>query len=94
MNSRERFEAWLRAEWDAHYEKAWNGEIIPDFRLDPSLIWQAAEARAVRRCAEIVSTHQVPVGNSSAGELACEWTMDALREVRDAIRAEFPEAWK
>lgn len=38
------------------------------------------------RCIRIIEAHQVPVGNSAAGEMAAEWTMDALREVRDAIR--------
>ncbi len=38
------------------------------------------------RCAQIVEACRVPVGNSAAGEMAAEWTMDALREIRDAIR--------
>jgi len=28
----------------------------------------------------------VPVGNSAAGEMACEWTIAALRELRDLMR--------
>lgn len=48
--------------------------------------WHAAVIAAEReRCIQIVETYQVPVGNSAAGEMAAEWTMDALREVRDAI---------
>ena len=39
------------------------------------------------RCVSVIEAHQVPVGNSSAGEMAAEWTMDALRDVRAAIRA-------
>lgn len=31
--------------------------------------------------------YQIPVGNSRSGELACEWTYAALKEIRDAIRA-------
>lgn len=38
------------------------------------------------RCVRVVETYRVPVGNSAAGEMAAEWTMDALREIRDAIR--------
>lgn len=38
-------------------------------------------------CIRTIELYQVPVGNSAAGEMAAEWTMDALREVRDAIRA-------
>ena len=45
-------------------------------------------ARAVLEAAALVlSEHQIPVGNSAAGEMACEWTYDALKECRDAIRA-------
>lgn len=38
-----------------------------------------------RRCLDILEAHQVPVGNSAAGEMACEWTMDALREIHARI---------
>lgn len=44
----------------------------------------AAEREA---CAEIVGTHRIPVGNSAAGEMACEWTYNALKEVYEAICA-------
>jgi len=36
---------------------------------------------ALREMLEIVATHRVYVGNSPAGELACEWTMDAIKEI-------------
>jgi hypothetical protein len=35
----------------------------------------------------LIEAYKVPVGNSAAGEMACEWTMDALRDLHDAIRA-------
>ena len=38
-------------------------------------------------CAKIVETYRIPVGNSVAGEMACEWTHDALKEILDDIRA-------
>ncbi len=45
-------------------------------------------ARAALEAAALVLTeHQIPVGNSAAGEMAREWTYDALKECRDAIRA-------
>lgn len=47
---------------------------------------RAAVAQERERCAKIVGSYQVPVGNSPAGEMACEWTMDALREIAAAIR--------
>ena len=37
--------------------------------------------------AKVLSEHQIPVGNSAAGELACQWTYDALKECRDELRA-------
>lgn len=61
------------------------GEPSP-FRSTP-LYTKAYAAACMERCAAIVEAYQVPVGNSRAGEMACEWTMDALGEVRDAIRA-------
>lgn len=36
---------------------------------------------------KIVEDFPIPVGNSAAGELACEWTRDALGEIRDMLRA-------
>jgi len=36
---------------------------------------------ALREMLDIVATHRVYVGNSPAGELACEWTMDAIKEI-------------
>lgn len=43
-----------------------------------------------KRCLDIVETYQVSVGNSPAGELACQWTMDALKDIADQIREGSP----
>lgn len=43
----------------------------------------------VRECLDKIETYQIPVGNSAAGELACEWTYDALKEIRDDIKENF-----
>lgn len=40
-------------------------------------------------CIDKLETYRIPVGNSSAGEMACEWTYDALKEIRDDIRETF-----
>jgi hypothetical protein len=48
--------------------------------------WKAGVEAERKRCIDIVETYAVSVGNSHAGELAAEWTMDNLREVRDAIK--------
>jgi len=38
-------------------------------------------------CIKIIEAYQIPVGNSAAGEMARDWTYDALMEIRDEIRA-------
>jgi hypothetical protein len=43
----------------------------------------------VGKCIDKIETYHIPVGNSAAGEMACEWTYDALKEIRDEIREHF-----
>lgn len=43
----------------------------------------------IKECIDKIETYRVPVGNSSAGELACEGTMEALRDIRDDIKETF-----
>ena len=43
----------------------------------------------VRECIDKIETHRIPVGNSVAGEMACEWTYAALKEIRDEITEHF-----
>ena len=43
----------------------------------------------VRECIDKIETYRIPVGNSAAGELACEWTYDALESIRDDIKETF-----
>jgi hypothetical protein len=43
----------------------------------------------VAECVDKIETYRIPVGNSSAGEMACEWTYDALKEIRDDIKETF-----
>lgn len=40
-------------------------------------------------CIDKIETYRIPVGNSASGELACEWTYQALLEIRDEIRQHF-----
>lgn len=42
-----------------------------------------------QECINKIETYRIPVGNSASGELACEWTYDALREIRDDIKESF-----
>ena len=46
---------------------------------------EALEA-ALNKCVDIVETYRIPVGNSAAGEMACEWTYDALKRIRDDMK--------
>jgi hypothetical protein len=34
----------------------------------------------------VIEAHKIPLGNSVSGELAAEWTLDALHEIRAEIR--------
>ena len=43
----------------------------------------------VKECIRKIETYRIPVGNSSAGEMACEWTYDALKEIRNEIHEYF-----
>lgn len=43
----------------------------------------------VQECIAELECYRIPVGNSAAGEMACEWTYDALLEIRDNIRSKF-----
>lgn len=47
-----------------------------------------AGARAERdACIRIMQSYKVLAGNSPAGEMAAEWTLDALLEVADELKA-------
>ena len=61
----------------AGQEAAWPGQYK---RFETQLAWEMWCA-ATERCLAIVGRYRVPVGNSSAGELAREWTLDALSDV-------------
>lgn len=71
------------------------GETVPYliFGSEAWLLRFAARAMAEQAESDVkaLEAYQVPVGNSAAGEMAAEWTMEALREIRDAIRANAPK---
>jgi len=43
----------------------------------------------IQSCIDKIEAYRIPVGNSASGELACEWTYAALREIRDDIKESF-----
>ena len=49
-------------------------------------VWNAFSAAEREAIIHIIETYRIPVGNSAAGEMACEWTYNALYEIRDHIR--------
>ena len=57
----------------------WHDELI----RFAALVRNAAMDEAIK----IIEEYRIPVGNSPAGELACEWTRDALADIRDDIWA-------
>ena len=59
-------------------------------------VWQfyddelEAFAKAIiQDCIDEIETYCIPVGNSAAGEMACEWTYDALKKIRGEIKEHF-----
>ena len=50
------------------------------------LVTQAVESER-EACMKIIKAYQIPIGNSEAGEIARDWTVDALKYIRDEIRA-------
>lgn len=47
---------------------------------------QARVNEALDRAQSIILEYKIPVGNGPSGELACEWTYDALTEIIEEIR--------
>ena len=82
----------LAQEWDYDHSGEGRNFLTGDFTADQMHQYAEAYAKAAvadvyEQCVRIIEGYQVPAGNSAAGEMAAEWTMDALREVRETIRA-------
>ena len=43
----------------------------------------------VQECINKIETYEIPVGGSAAGEIACEMTYSALKQIRDEIKQHF-----
>ena len=50
------------------------------------LVEAAARADEREACLKIIREYQIPVGSSSAGEIACEMTYGALKDIYDEIK--------
>lgn len=75
---------------DAQTITGWKESDITDHLLN-SLegFTQKFAELIIRECIDEIENHQIPVGNSAAGEMACEWTYDALKEIRANIKEKF-----
>ena len=67
---------------------------IPYWRMQDEIeedaAWKEKFAKLIiQRCIDEIETYRIPVGNSAAGELACDWTYDALKAIRDNIKEHF-----
>jgi hypothetical protein len=62
-------------------------EIILD--ANKSLYIQRFAELIIKECLDKIETHKIPVGNSPAGELAADWTYNALDSVSINIREHF-----
>ena len=58
-----------------------------EINIDLIAFAHAIRCATLEEAITILETYQVNVGNSAAGEIACEMTMASLREIRDEIRA-------
>ena len=61
--------------------------VVPD-PVQRDFVEKFAEL-IVRECIDKIETYRIPVGNSASGELACEWTYAALKEIRYEIKEHF-----
>lgn len=73
--------------YEARYEAKWQ-----DAPPHCQKMWLDAWGKAMEKAISVVETYRVSVGNSAAGEMAAEWTMENLREVRDELREMVPNA--
>ena len=59
------------------------------FSAMPESFWEKFAELIVQECINKIETYEIPVGNSYSGELACEWTYDALKSIRNDIKEHF-----
>ena len=60
-----------------------------EFAPDAQAVTKRFAELIVKECIDKIETYRIPVGNSASGELACEWTYAALKEIRGDIKDSF-----
>ena len=79
-------EAFAKLAYDRGWRDGYTSCDNDNKTLTSALIEDAVEEER-EACLEVIETHRIPVGNSAAGEMACEWTYEALKEIVAKIRA-------
>ena len=70
------------SEWWAEESGCFENDVPHDTVINLcKIVWRDAISKAIG----VVESYQVSVCNSASGELAAEWTIDNLREIRDAL---------
>lgn len=66
-------------------------EVYGDCELSESALTHitAVINLVAKECITKIEQYQIPCGNSPAGELAADWTYDALLSIRDDIKDHF-----
>jgi hypothetical protein len=69
----------------------WKDNIYPQLgdKLYAAIDLQEFAKFIILECIDKIETYRIPVGNSPSGELACKWTYDALKDIRDDIKETF-----
>jgi hypothetical protein len=80
------FEAFAKLVYDRGWRDGYTSCDNDNKTLTSALIEDAVEEER-EACLDVIETHRIPVGNSAAGEMACEWTYEALKEIVAKIRA-------
>ena len=62
---------------------------MPQGYYVPGVYFEMFANLIIKECITKIETYQISVGNSAAGEMACDWTYDALKEIRDDIKETF-----
>lgn len=71
--------------YEAKYETKWQ-----DAPRHCQKMWLDAWGKSMEMAINVVETYCVSAGNSVAGEMVAEWTMENLREIRDDLRKMVP----
>ena len=73
---------------DGHKESCELAKLLAAAQMQSTVDQDFADG--VRAAIAVIESHKIPVGNSAAGEMACEWTYEALKEICEKLRELVP----